>query len=137
MSIRLNTLAVAIAAVLSPLAVQAHGHDGFQQIGDTLIRVEQPGPSKTRAEVRAELAASQRASAGHDGFELIGDTLVRVAQPAAQGKTRAQVQAELAAWRADPRSHDGFAEIGGESLYYVGKPMSSDVKLADRKLNLR
>ena len=94
MSFRLNTLILAVAAAvttLSPLAVSAQGiptHDGFQLIGDTLVRVEQTCVSgKTRAEVLAELAAWRKNPVHADGWAEVngGDSLryVGVFKPAA------------------------------------------------------
>ncbi len=134
MSLRLNTLVVAVAAILSPLAAQANGHDGFQLVGDTLIYVGNANAApKSRADVKAELVTHRQA----DSWQVIGDTLVFAGHDKSAGKSRAEVRAELAAWIANPVSHDGFAEIGGESLRFVGKPTAADVKLAERHFNAR
>lgn len=91
MSFRLNTLILAAVTTLAPLAVSAQGlptHDGFQLIGDTLVRVEQPGAvGKTRADVLAELAAWRKNPVHPDGWAEVGggDSLrfVGVFKPAA------------------------------------------------------
>lgn len=150
MSFRLNTLILAAAAVLTPLAVSAQGiptHDGFQLIGDTLVRVEQPGAvGKTRAEVLAELAAWRKNPVHADGWAQVngGDSLRFVGHTGhtghtGPGRSRAEVLAELEAWRKNPVHADGWAEVGGgDSLRYVGvfKPAaaptatSNDLRLA-------
>ncbi len=129
MSFRLNTLILAVAAAvttLSPLAVSAQGiptHDGFQLIGDTLVRVEQPGVSgKTRAEVLAELAAWRKNPVHADGWaEVNGGDSLRYVGHTGPGRSRAEVRAELDAWKKNPVHADGWAEVnGGDSLRYVG-----------------
>ncbi|WP_295638733.1 DUF4148 domain-containing protein [uncultured Methylibium sp.] len=126
MSFRLNTLILAAVATLSPLAVSAQGipsHDGFQLIGDTLVRVEQPGASgKTRADVLAELAAWRKNPVHADGWaEVNGGDSLRFVGHAGPGRSRAEVLAELEAWKKNPVYSDGWAEVGGgNSLRYVG-----------------
>ncbi len=147
MSFRLNTLILAAATVITPLAVSAQGiptHDGFQLIGDTLVRVEQPGAvGKTRAEVLAELAAWRKNPVHADGWAQVngGDSLRFVGHTGhtGPGRSRAEVLAELEAWRKNPVHADGWAEVGGgDSLRYVGvfkpaaapKAASSDLRVA-------
>lgn len=126
MSFSLNTLILAAVAALSPLAASAQGlptHDGFQVIGDTLVRAEQPGAiGKTRAEVQAELAAWRKNPVSADGWtEIGGGDNLRYVGHTGPGRSRAEVLAELAEWRKNPVSADGWAEVnGGDSLRYVG-----------------
>lgn len=126
MSFRLNTLILAAVTTLAPLAVSAQGiptHDGFQLIGDTLVRVEQPGAvGKTRADVLAELAAWRKNPVHADGWaEVNGGDSLRFVGHNGPGRSRAEVLAELDAWKKNPIHADGWAEIGGgDSLRYVG-----------------
>ncbi|MBC7917980.1 MAG: DUF4148 domain-containing protein [Rhodoferax sp.] len=79
-------------------------------------------PGKTRAEVKAELIASQRnRDAADTKLDIIGVS-ARQLSPAhygvavASGKTRAEVKAELAAYRSDRDSADEVVVETGMTL---------------------
>lgn len=147
-TIRRTLLTLAIAAAsFTPLVASAQGDptqdvfrpsasttaDGWRDFGGGYgAFVGQPqGASggKTRAEVRAELAALRLDMVTHDGWRDFGggySVYVGPPQGASGGKTRAEVRAELEAARDNPVGYDGWRDFGGGYSVYAGQPAPAD-----------